>query len=172
MADRVSASIALGGDLPSSLLADLAAVIAGEGLSTEWDGEDFDLSQIPLDGPLELMAREVAWGSFDELESFCRDNGLAYARWSEACPGSWGANRSVFTGEGEPASYAADDDDRLVIERETIEKLGTFAAILAHFDAADFPIPPLRIGTVDPTSAPDASPAEPPSLKSTLRAVM
>ena len=42
MADRVSASIVIGGSVTTSAYADLCALIADEGLSTEWDGELFE----------------------------------------------------------------------------------------------------------------------------------
>lgn len=69
MADRVSASITIGGTLPQSLLPDLAALIQEQGLSTEWDGETFTLAMFREGVPLELMAHEVAWGRFERLES-------------------------------------------------------------------------------------------------------
>jgi hypothetical protein len=145
MADRVSASIAIGGTLPRDLLPALAELIAHEGLSTEWGGEPFDLAQLPDDGPLALMAHEVAWGRFEELEAFCVEIGLPFARWSGAYPCQWGAERTVFTGTGEPQGYAADEDDYILIGRCTAERLGSYAAIIAHFDAADFPVPPLVV---------------------------
>ena len=147
MADRVSASIAIGGSLRAALLPDFAATIQREGLSTEWDGEPFALDDIQEDAPLSLMAHEVAWGRFEPLEAFCIANGLPFARWSGGYPGQWGAERLVFTGSGEPISYAADEDDYILMGRCTAERLGSYAAILAHFDAADFVIPPLVIAT-------------------------
>lgn len=145
MADRVSASIALGGTLPAALLPDLLAAIECEGLSTEWDGAPFAADQLPTDGPFMLMAHDVAWGCFRELEAFCVENRLPFARWSGGCPGAWGAERTVFTGTGEPQCFAADEDDYVLIGRCTAERLGSFAAIIAHFDAADAAIPPLVI---------------------------
>lgn len=146
MADRVSASITIGGALPSALLPDFIALIEQQGLSTEWDGEPFTASDLTGNAALELMAHEVAWGRFEELEAFCVNNALPYSRWSGAYSGQWGAERVVFTGSGEPRSYAADEDDYILIGRSTAERLGTFAAIVAHFDAADFAVPPLVIG--------------------------
>lgn len=146
MADRVSASITIGGALPSALLPDLIALIEQERLSTEWDGEVFTASDLTGNTALDLMAHEVAWGRFEELEAFCVKNALPFSRWSGAYPGQWGAERVVFTGSGEPQSYAADEDDYILIGRCTAERLGSFAAIVAHFDAADFPVPALVIG--------------------------
>lgn len=145
MADRVSASITIGGTLPAALLPELLDLIAFEGLSTEWDGEPFDAAELPTDEPLRLMAHEVAWGRFEQLEAFCAEHGLPFARWSGAYAGQWGAERTVFTGSGEPYGYAADEDDYILIGRCTVERLGSIEAVRAHFDAADFAIPPLSI---------------------------
>ena len=146
MADRVSASITIGGRLLSTLLPEFIALIEQEGLSTQWDGEPFTVSDLPESGGLELMAHEVAWGRFEALEAFCIKNALPFSRWSGAYPSQWGAERVVFSGSGEPQSYAADEDDYILIGRCTAERLGSFAAIVAHFDAADFAVPSLAIG--------------------------
>ena len=145
MADRVSASITIGGTLSQSLLPDLSALVEAEGLSTEWDGEPFTLAMFREGAPLELMAHEVAWGRFERLESWCVEHGLPFARWSGGYSGQWGAERTVFTGAGEARSYAADEDDYLLIGRCTAERLGSYEAILAHFAAGDFAVPPLRL---------------------------
>lgn len=145
MADRVSASISIGGALASALLPDLIALIEDQGLSTEWDGEPVTPENLPHNAPLDLMAHEVAWGRFEELEAFCVTNALPFSRWSGGYSGQWGAERVVFSGSGDPASYAADEDDYILIGRCTVERLGSFAAVVAHFDAADLVVPPLVI---------------------------
>src|SRR3546814_13882239 len=89
------------------------------------------------------MAHEVAWGRLEALEAFCVTHGLPFARWSGAYAGQWGAERTVFTGSGEPQCYAADEDDYILIGGCTVERLGTMETVIAHFDAADFTIPPL-----------------------------
>ena len=144
MADRVSASITIGGTIPRLLLPELAALVEAEGLSTEWDGEPFTLAMLRENVALELMAYEVAWGRF-EAQSWCIKHGLPFARWSGACVGQWGAERAVFTGAGEVQCYAADEDDDLLVGRCTVERLGSYEAILAHFAAGDFAVPPLRL---------------------------
>ncbi len=146
MADRVSASITIGGQLAAALLPDFLAAVAADGLSTEWDGEPFAPVQLPCAAPLRLMAHEVAWGRFETLEDFCVKNALPFTRWSGAYVGQWGAERTVFTGSGEPQGYAADEDDYILIGRCTVERLGSIEAVMAHFDAADFTVPPLVIG--------------------------
>ena len=145
MADRVSASIELGGVLSALNYRELCETIAGEGLAIEWDGEPFEPHHRTEGQSLQLYAHEVAWGRFEALESWCVTMGLPFVRWSGAYPGQWGAERVVFTGEGEPQSYAADEDDYVVIGRGTVEKLGSFEAIIAYFDAADFKVPALVV---------------------------
>ena len=56
MADRVSASITLSGTTTPFAYADLANIIAAEGLSTEWDGEPFAPDQRSQGEPLRLFA--------------------------------------------------------------------------------------------------------------------
>lgn len=146
MADRVSTSITIGGTLPSTLVPEFIALIEQEGLSTEWDGDPFTVRDLPEGAALDLMVHEVAWGRFEALEAFCVKNALPFSRWSGAYPSQWGAERVVFFGGGDPVSYAADEDDYILIGRCTAERLGSFAAIVAHFDAADFAVPPLVIG--------------------------
>lgn len=143
MADRVSASISIGGALPRAALPDFIAAIIDEGLSTEWDGEEFSPAHLPTNEPLHLMAHEVAWGRFEGLEAQCIALALPFARWSGAYPGQWSAERVVFSGTGDRVSYACDEEDRVTINRDTVERLGGIAAIRAYFAAADFAVPPL-----------------------------
>ena len=145
MADRVPASIALGGGITAAQLAELTKLIHDEGLSTEWDGEPFDPAQLTASEPLRLYAHEVAWGMFEELEAWCREHRVPYMRWSGGFGSEWGAERTVFAGAGEPVSYDADENDRIVVHRQTVERLGSVEAVLAHFDAADFVLPPLFV---------------------------
>ena len=146
MADRVSASIALGGIVTAAQLHELTELIADEGLSTEWDGEPFEPSHLTPGEPLQLYAHEVAWGIFEELEAWCREHRVSYVRWSGGYGGEWGAERAVFDGSGGPRSYDADESDRIFVDRATVERLGSVEAILARFDGADFALPPLVVG--------------------------
>lgn len=51
----------------------------------------------------------------------------------------------MFTGADEVQSYAADEDDYILVGRCTVERLGSYEAILAHFAAGDFAVLPLRL---------------------------
>lgn len=145
MADRVSASIVLGGTINTIAFAELTELIEQEGLSTEWDGEPFQPDDVIPDQPLSLYAHEVAWGRLDALEAWCVANSVAFCRRSGAYGGEWGAERVVFTGEGAPQSFPADVDDHVVIDRETVNRLGSMEAICAYFDTAYWPVPRLII---------------------------
>lgn len=145
MADRVSAAITIGGTIAASEFAGLAQRLDISGLSTEWGGPPFDPIEPRDEGPLALFAHDVSGGEFFDLEFFCVDVGLPFARWSGACPGAFAAERVVFTGAGEPRSFTADEEDHILIARDIVEALGSYAAVLAYFDEADFVIPPLII---------------------------
>jgi hypothetical protein len=61
------------------------------------------------------MAHEKAWGRLEELErSACRMRSPSRAG-EISIPGQGGAERIVFTGSGESRSYAADEDDYILI---------------------------------------------------------
>ncbi|MGY2736600.1 hypothetical protein [Sphingomonas sp. UYP23] len=62
MADRASVSIAIGWVLPANRRDAFFETIRCEGLSTKWDGPDFDATQVPFGAPLALYAHEVARG--------------------------------------------------------------------------------------------------------------
>lgn len=149
MADRVSASIIVGGTLTAPDYVELAEIIAGEGLSIEWDGERFEPEHRTIGEPLSLYAHEVAWGRFDRLEAWCVEKRLTFSRWSGSFGCEWSAERVVFTGEGDPQSYIADENDRIMIDRGTVELLGSIKAILRYFDTADITVPPLVVEEAD-----------------------
>lgn len=119
--------------------------IRAEGLATEWDGELFDTDHRTVGTPLNLFAHEVAGGCFDALESWCVQNRLPFARWSGGYAGQWDPQRVIHRGEGILSSYVVTDDDVVVIAREAIERLGSLDAVSAHFDDADFAVPPLAV---------------------------
>src|SRR3546814_15956704 len=145
MADRVSASIAIGGKVSPTQLAELAAHIADYDLRIEWDGEPFDPIHLPQEDALRLFAHEVPWGIFDTLEQFCCDSGLAYQRWSGSCPGSFGAERIVHDGKTGPLNFDVDEDDHIVLHAQTIGPLGSMSAIRRYIAQAEIELPPFPV---------------------------
>ena len=164
MADRVSAQITIGGSLAASACAGLIAAIQDEGLSTEYDGEPFEPGQLVSGEALILCGHEVAWGTFRILEAFCRTHRLAYSRWFGACSGAWGSGRSIYRGaqelrEGEEGvdEYDASDDDQTLIGEQLARHLGSYQAIIAHFERASFAVPPLEITDATDCARTDAT---------------
>lgn len=155
MSDCASAAIVIGGTLAATAYSELVAIIDAERLSTDYGGEPFEEHHREPGYSLRLCASEVRWGYFDQLESWCVQHGLPFVRWSGGCPGSFDPERFVFTGAGEPVSYSVTEDDVVMIDRATVEKLSDPAAILAHFDAAEFVVPPLAVEG-DPDRAAEA----------------
>jgi hypothetical protein len=158
MADRVSASIIIGGSISSENVAALVEAIQAEDLSLEYDGEGFEAHEMVSGEPLMLCAHEVAWGTFNILEPFCRKHKLAYSRWFGACAGAWGSGRAIYRGieETRPGEegvdeYDTSDDDQIFLGEQLARHLGSYAAILDHFDRANFTVPPLEI--VEPTGS-------------------
>lgn len=145
MADRVPVSITIGGNADRSTFAELAALIAMEGLSTEWDGPSFEPGHRAVGDAVSLYAHEVAWGRVEALESFCAEKGLPFVRWSGSYPGEWSAERIVFRGADTIDSYMVDESDRVMIDRYLVNERGSIAAVLAYFDAAAFVVPPLVV---------------------------
>lgn len=153
MANRVSASIRLGGLLLPAAYEELGEIILAARLSIEWDGELFDPSHRTPGKPLDLYAHEVIGGRFEELEDRCVELKLPFVRSCDGYPGEWSPERVVFTGEGGPASYPADEAGHVVMNRGTAERLGSHEAIIAWFDAGDFRVPPLVVEG-DPVDVP------------------
>lgn len=58
----------------------------------------------------------------------------------------------MFTGTKPPVQFAANEEDYVLIGSDMAKALGSYDAILAHFAAADIPIPPLIVAG-DPTTA-------------------
>ncbi|MEI4507370.1 hypothetical protein WBQ88_17000 [Sphingopyxis sp. CCNWLW253] len=153
MADRVPASILIGGEISSAVFAELIRIIAFEGLSPEWGGEPFDVASRVVGEPLALFDESCAWGKIDNLEAFCVAHGLPFVRWSGSYPGEWSPERLIFRGTGTVDSYMIDESDRVLIDRRVLSDLGSIEAALAYFEAAEFEVPPLVVEG-DPPLAP------------------
>ena len=145
MADRVSASITIGGKVTKKQFAEIATMIEYHDLRTEWDGDVFTPDKITQGEPLALHAHETPWGMFDNLEQYCCDHRIAYTRWSGGCAGSFGPERIVFDGKNGPLNYDVDEDDHIVIHAHTIQQLGSMRAIRVYLKAAEIVLPPLVI---------------------------
>lgn len=163
MANRVPASICIGGQLSPDLFDALVTKIQFEGLSVEWGGELFRASHRVPGEPLELFDEECAWGQFDGLEAFCVEHKLPFLRWAGGYPGEWSPERLVFRGAGQPDSYTVDEGDNVVLNRQMIVELGTIDAALGYFDAAEYDVPPLVVEGDPPPAAP--APASVPGLE-------
>ena len=104
----------------------------------------FEVTHLAVDAPLTLYAHEVAWGRLVALEAFCVERHLPFTRWSGGRAGAFAPERVVFHGTGAPRLFCATQDDYVMSGRHTVQALGSYAAIVALFDMADFAGPPLR----------------------------
>ena len=145
MADRVSATIAIGGTVSAAQFARLVELIALYDLRLDWDGEVFTPDQIPTGDALRLCAYDVPWGTFEDLEQYCCNEQIAYQRWSGSCSGSFGAERIVYDGKTGPLNFAVTDDDHVVVYAQAIDQLGSMRAIRRYIAQAEIAIPPLVV---------------------------
>jgi hypothetical protein len=144
MADRVSVAIRIGGALSPDLLPALCAAIERDGACLDWEGSPFLPDEIDQTVPLYLADHEVAWGRFEAIETFCVDHHLVFSRWAGGAAGAFGPERVVFDGTT-ARSFTASDEDEILVSAETVRRLGSYAAVLAHITAAELEIPPLRV---------------------------
>ena len=84
-------------------------------------------------------------GRFEALEQYACDERIAYRRWSGGFPGSFGPEIIVFDGRGGPLNYDADEDERVVLHPETIERLGSMRAIRSYIAEAEINLPPFAV---------------------------
>lgn len=89
MSEPISATIFIGGKFPRAKLSELLAASMADGACKDYD-EDYPeevaalLDCVDDDGHLHLCNNEANYGTFEALESFCRDNRLSYDRYSDA----------------------------------------------------------------------------------------
>ncbi|HET6525035.1 hypothetical protein [Sphingopyxis sp.] len=147
MADRASAMIQIGGTISGDLIPALLEAIECDGGKADWEGNAIELSHIAAGHILEVCAYELVGGQFECVEAFCRTHGIAFVRRSDACSGAFGPERAVHTGDGAPRYYEVNDFGRIVLTQRELNDLGSIAAANAWFEAGDFALPLLSIGT-------------------------
>lgn len=150
MAECVSARIQIGGALTACAFSLLCGHIAAYELCTNWGGDRFDASAPLPCGTLDLYAYDVPNGSFDDLEEFCRNTGLAYWRWSGGSPGAFDPEVVVFTGSGAPECFTASEGEYAVYDWQAIEALGSYEAIVADAARSRFDPPAFTLTDADP----------------------
>ena len=86
MADRMAASIEIGGKITKELLDELIA-LASECWADDWSSDankKYVMAAINNKKPLVLTDPEIAWGEFTDIEEFCEQHGLHFKR--HTCP--------------------------------------------------------------------------------------
>lgn len=145
MADFVSARIRIGGALPADRYGELADHIAAYDLRTEWGGPHFDPQTTHANGALDLYAYDVSNGTFDDLEEFCVDHGLAFWRWSGGSAGAFDPEIVIVDSNGARSVFTAAEDEYVVFDAQAIIQLGSYDAILAMIERSRFDPPSFRV---------------------------
>ena len=161
MADRVSASIKLGGDLPITLLPDLVRLIEDEDLGPHWDGPFTSEAEIrtylaAAAAGLTLYANEVTSGEFEALQAFCVDHRLTYVLTYDGSGGLWAPGRRIRRPDDRGDGLTCTLDDSLgfaCISADQIRalELRSLEDILAHLERFDLSeTPPFTIQPAAP----------------------
>lgn len=143
MADRVPATISLGGVLSRADVTDLLEAIAADGLSAQWDVTACEIETFRFDRPLTLAAHAAASGRFPNIEACCRRLGLTYVRWAGGSPDCYPPSREVFLGAGQPEDFLVSEDDELLLSLAQVRALGSLQAVEAHAARALCQVPDL-----------------------------
>ena len=156
MADRVDATITIGGPVPADRLEDLLDAIEADHLGSDWE-ERFasrdDLRAFLQDGAegVTLYGREVASGEFVELQAFCLEVGLTHVLTYDGYGGQWGPARRIWRpgdpGDGLTCSLNADGGFACVTSDDIRHlELADMEAVLQHLELFNDPhVPPLEI---------------------------
>lgn len=145
MADRASASIRIGGNIPRSAIPCLLTAIATDGGRADWEGEPIDETSVRIGEVLEVYAWELPGGIFQEVEAFCEAQRLPFVRVSGSCSGAFGPERVVFTGDGPTCQFDLTECDEVVLTRYGFAALGSVEAVEHWFASAEFSPPPVTI---------------------------
>ena len=120
MADRVAASITIGGSVTGADFITLCRLIAAEDLSVEEDGDPFSPADWTDGEPLQLFDHQAIGGQFEALEAWCVQRSLPFVRWCAGYPGGWEPERVVFTGTGAIETYPATERGNAIATRDTL----------------------------------------------------
>ncbi|WP_207461823.1 hypothetical protein [Azospirillum sp. SYSU D00513] len=155
MADRLPATINIGGALPTSLRSSLAEVIAFQGCRDEFGNgyltaeEAATLIEEALRDQKVLMLRDedASNGMFEELESFLRQNGICYKRTNDAwCE----IDCAVAHFDGNSlVEHLADKSGNVAVTAKRLEQAqaeGTLEALIAELRRIEAGVPPLSDG--------------------------
>jgi len=147
MADRVDATILIGGTVPADRIEDLLDVIQAERLGSDWE-ERFGCRGAlrrwldAAEGPVLLYGREVAAGEFEELQALCVEIGLTYVLTYDGYGAEWAPARRIWrpgdAGDGETCSLSGDGGRACVtaddLRHQAFADLDALEAYLKGFD--------------------------------------
>ena len=130
MSDRYCAWIKIGGRIEKSSIEPLLGEVQSSGVSLDWGEPPFDpssddaLVEAKKDDTLQLCDDQARYGEFPELEEVCRDLGLAYTRFCEACCGYDAEIVDWRPGMKEPLirTCSNEDSDIVLVDGATVKE--------------------------------------------------
>lgn len=138
MGEYIGASIQFGGKLKAEHVDELIDLLNDKGLTV-----DFDESTGPDRTNLgeNFGDWQINYGNLDELQAFGREHGLHYRYWFDDGPEWTEATERYFPDTGEQLEIVGDDSIRL----SQVKELGSYAAIINHFEKVKADLPTLEI---------------------------
>lgn len=143
MADRSPAQITIGGQIPLACIPALLRMIALDHALTLYSDEPVDEDHFMIGNVLELSIAQAVGGSAENTEDFCMNHGISFVRNSDGYPGSYDAQRLLFSGNGNPLYYTLSDDGEVVLNPLEFRALGSYEAVEAWFHAAEWTPDPI-----------------------------
>lgn len=143
MTDRSPAQITIGGQIPLASLPALISMIELDHALTSDKEEPVDEGHFLIGNVLELSIAQAVGGSAQNIEHFCMNHGISFARESDGCPGSYDAQRLLFAGQGHPRYYTLSDAGEAMLSPALFRALGSYDAIDAWFQAAEWTPEPI-----------------------------
>ena len=150
MADRMAASIEIGGKIKNELLDEFIA-LASEYGTDDWSAganKKYVMEAINNKKPLVLSDPEVAWGEFTDIEAFCKEHRLSFKR--HASPKyEYEGEIHYYVPEKGLFTIGATDDKTPYLKDYELRKLqeqgGSLETVMGIIDNFLTKIPPLEL---------------------------
>lgn len=132
MSDRVAAKIEIGGKIPAKLISGLLKAITTDAPRVDWGGPEFEPKnatalvqrvQANAEGLLKLYDEEASGGTFEAIEDYCCEYGIAFNRHSSACADDDAELCWFRAGMAEKATRLATEGAEELVLREPVAKV-------------------------------------------------
>ena len=155
MSDRCFVKILIGGNIPRSLLTELAAQLEAEGLRAIDDGISYNSVADYMDaffaangrGMIGFESDDVSGGHFEALVEFLEKHKIDYKEINDALPGVYDAQMTVYR-DGKKLVCATDSNDMVYVPLNALQTAlcdRQVDQLVELYTNAEKPLPPITI---------------------------